>query len=405
MINLRASDIARLFIFLGAACLLAPAFATPVRLGTQVNKAAFAAEASGLPRVECVFDALDQPLHIKDMPWRRAQQDVKRAALDGFFMAIPDAEAERYASLSAPLMLENWYWFSLPHTTAAPKLHERRTGVILGSHQERWLWERNITPSVVARELEQLIKLLFSGRIEGVIADKEVFEHAARQMGVAREDYQFEFLTYMPLAVYFGNHYLRQHPDFLPAFNRHIPQCMKEPFLLSSNERNIIKERIGFLRDWLQDAALQQTVAHYNYLHAAWPQEAILQRDLQWRQAVGAGDETVLSAMVDETLSAQLRQWREQHDIVNEIIVTDVRGLNLATTPWSTDYWQGDEEKFVAAIAADYGQWEFGEVAYDTSTSRFQVSVSAPIYMPGHVYPQGTMILGIDIHRILQKDF
>ena len=406
MINFPRSLLLRPFICLGIFCLLPPvAAALPVHLGTQINDAALAAETSGLPLVECVFETLDQTLHIRAMPWRRAQQDVKRQLLDGFFMAIPDVEAEGYATLSAPLILENWYWFSLPHTAVSPLLHERRTGVILGSHQERWLWEKKITPTLVGRDLSQLIKLLFSGRIEGVIADKEVFDYTAKQLGLTRQDYKFEFLTYMPLAVYFGNHYLRATPTFLSTFNQHIPQCVKEPFELSPGEQEIVKERANFIRDWLRDDTLQQTLKEVNHLHTTLSQEEILERDLQWRRAVETGNTAALWTMVNENLSTQLQRWRAQHDFVNEIIVTDVRGLNVATSPWSSDYWQGDEEKFIAAIAADYGQRALGEVEYDRSTGKFQVSVSAPIYIPGHIYPQGALIVGVDIHRALQKSF
>jgi len=401
----------RRWVFLGLVLLVQMPFgiAASVRLGTQIHSASDAAEPRELSLVACVFDALDQPLHIQTMPWRRAQQDVKRESLEGFFMAIPDAEAARYATLSAPLMLENWYWFSLPQQATSRPLSERRTGVILGSHQERWLWERQMTPSLVGRSLPQLLKLLVAGRIEGVIADKEDFERVAKAMDLSPADYAYEFISYMPLAVYFGDHFLRQQPGFLPAFNREVYSCVKEPFFLSDNEEDSIRQLLQFVPQWLQQSQLQQALKAHNQQHTDFPLEEILQRDHQWRQALSGGDEQVLTDLVNAELTAHLQHWLSQHDFINEIIVTDKRGLNVAVLPWSSDYWQGDEEKFTAAIDADYGQYVFSGVEYDASTARFQLSASSPIYLPGELEPQGVFILGIDIHRAfyhaLQKEF
>ena len=38
--------------------------------------------------VRCVFEALEQPLRIRVLPWKRAQYEVKNGVSDGFFGCI-----------------------------------------------------------------------------------------------------------------------------------------------------------------------------------------------------------------------------------------------------------------------------------------------------------------------------
>lgn len=65
-------------------------------------------------QINCIMQQTQQPYKLLPMPWRRAKQEVKMGRIDGYFTAIPNDEMNDYAKLSAPLFLENWYWFWHP---------------------------------------------------------------------------------------------------------------------------------------------------------------------------------------------------------------------------------------------------------------------------------------------------
>ena len=109
-------------------------------------------------------------------------------------------------------------------------------------------------------------------------------------------------------------------------------------------------------------------------------------------------------SLVNQTLSAQLREIKKQADgLLTEIIIADRRGLNLAISDITSDYWQGDESKFTAAFAQPSNSLLFGEVAYDESSKHFQVQLSLPLNAEADNEPLGVMILGVDVERALAQ--
>ena len=120
-----------------------PVFATNVQLGTNVSdfEQFYNRGGGSVEHIQCIFDHLGYTPEVQRMPWRRARQEVSTGKIDGFFTAIHTPEVDKYATLSSPLLLENWYWY-WPAGTKTPGEARRgglRIGAILGSHQAVWL--------------------------------------------------------------------------------------------------------------------------------------------------------------------------------------------------------------------------------------------------------------------------
>lgn len=62
-----------------------------------------------------------------------------------------------------------------------------------------------------------------------------------------------------------------------------------------------------------------------------------------------------------------------------ELFVTDDQGANVAAYPATSDYWQGDEDKFTESFVGN-GRVFVGEQEYDESTNKVAVQVSVPVY-------------------------
>lgn len=385
-----------------------PVFATDVQLGTNVSdfEQFYNRGGGSVEHIRCIFDHLGYTPDIQRMPWRRARQEVSTGKIDGFFTAIQTPEVERYATLSAPLLLENWYWY-WPAGTEAPD-HWRngvRLGAILGSHQAVWLDQQGYPVHMRISNLPQLIKLLLSGRIDAFIADRDHMRAAVDALGIAENQYQERFLRYMPLGVYFGNEFLASRPEFLRAFNRHIIECTESGFVMSASEQADLHHWLApMLRDWQRAPGLVTALKAQNRRHADLDEETQEQLDREWQLAFREGDYRKVQPWLDQALSDRLRALAVDADgRITEVILTDQRGLNVAISDMTSDYWQGDEAKFQRALALDAGQLNFEPVVYDESTRRFQVHVSQPVMDPDTGERLGVLIVGVDIDKAMSR--
>ncbi|HDR27629.1 hypothetical protein [Rhodovulum sp.] len=128
-----------------------------------------------------------------------------------------------------------------------------------------------------------------------------------------------------------------------------------------------------------------------------YDQARIDELDLVWRAQVGAADSPMISPMLASPVSGYLReQSAATNGQVTEIILMDAKGLNVAVSEVTSDYWQGDEEKHFLTHAIGPDAIHFGEVEFDQSSQRYQVEVSFTIADPETGTPIGAMTVGVD---------
>ncbi|MCP8900666.1 substrate-binding periplasmic protein [Gilvimarinus xylanilyticus] len=356
-----------------------------------------------LSHVDCVFSHIPYQSNIIFEPWRRAQQEVRVGQIDGFFTAMEDVDIEPFATLSDPLVLQKWYWFTRADAEKATQPARLRKGAILGSHQQLWFEANGDSAYLSAQDLPQLIKLLYSGRIDAILADRAHFEKAAAALEISPDRYRAQFDRYVPLGVYFGNDFLAGHRDFHTQFNQHIHLCVPQRFALTATEQDAITQ---LLQTQIDALLHQQALLHRLRIHGAskpLSDELIQRQDSQWRARYRNGQQTELLALMDAELLGVIRAWRAENPLVSEIIVMGTQGLTLAATPVTSDYWQGDEAKFQQGAAMPAGHWFFDEVSYDQSARRFQVQVSVPVITESEHL--GVLTLGVDIENVLHKRY
>lgn len=383
----------------------------PVNLATNISSAFTSDLPSGstqnlLPHLQCIFKQMRRDYSVQIMPWRRAYQDVKSNRIDGFFTAVPMRQVDPYAVLSSPLVLENWYWFWRMDTIAPETWREGyKLGSILGSQQETWLGEAGYKVDMSANNLPQLIKLLQSKRIDVILADRDHFMHAAKELKMDANNFQSRFFRYVPLGVYFNEQFLNQNPEFLVRFNQQITGCATARFSVSEYERQQIKELLNRkIERWRHLPKLETVLKERNLKSRRFSKQEIAERDKKWMQAFMQDDFSYSIDLVDQELSAHLREIKKQsQDTITEIIVTDARGLNVAISDMTSDYWQGDEEKFTEVFSQPANTVHFGDINYDESTKRFQLHLSVPLYTEAKFEPLGVMVFGVDVEKVLSQ--
>ena len=127
--------------------------------------------------------------------------------------------------------------------------------------------------------------------------------------------------------------------------------------------------------------------------------ETIQQRDQEW---------TANDRLTPFKLSLQrnkagrfLKRTVDANPAIAEVFLTDNQGANVAAYPITSDYWQGDEEKWTAAFNNGDGTLFIGPLEEDASTSTVSVQISAPVLDRGATI--GVLVMGITLNYLEEK--
>ncbi|WP_112322395.1 PDC sensor domain-containing protein [Oceanibium sediminis] len=138
-----------------------------------------------------------------------------------------------------------------------------------------------------------------------------------------------------------------------------------------------------------------------NAAHAGLSQADVEALDAKWRAEVGAGNSPLIDGVIDHAASAWLRDMKEEMGgLITEVFVVDAKGLNVAQSDVTSDYWQGDEDKWKLTYAKSADTVQMGEVELDESTQAYQSQVSFPINDPDTGDPLGTVTVGVNLEQL-----
>lgn len=375
----------------------------PVRLNTSAEEpyqVVMKGELRGLSVdvLQCIFDRLQRPYDIKLTSLSRARHNVSQRTADGFFSSAPDSQVDGYAELSAPLLVEKWYWYALdPHVLNRPIWDRHlRIGSVLGSNSLTWLEARGIPVAQKVTRLEQLVDLLHRGRIDLLLADSHVMDSLPPQKHWQRPLLQ-RFVRYSPLGVYFSRSFLDEQPDFLKTFNQQVESCAPPGTPLSDEEQTYLRQLISQHIDrWAYHPDLLQALRDKQQQGNS--QDSIDRLDQQWRGELLLDEKPLIRSVLSSKPSSLLKGIANLYQpLFNELFISAVNGELVASSETTSDYWQGDELDFKQARHLKPGDVHISDIQYDGSTQNFQSKASAPLYDPLNGQFLGVISLGVNI--------
>jgi hypothetical protein len=146
---------------------------------------------------------------------------------------------------------------------------------------------------------------------------------------------------------------------------------------------------------------LIEAINAHNALSGAYDQAKIDALDTQWRAEVDASAKPLIDATMGNAASAYLKSVQDESlGKYTEIFAMDAKGLNVAQSTLTSDYWQGDEDKFTASYGAGADAVHIGEIEQDESTQAFQSQVSVPITDPATGALIGAITVGVDVSML-----
>ena len=130
-------------------------------------------------------------------------------------------------------------------------------------------------------------------------------------------------------------------------------------------------------------------------------QAAIMDLDSTWRAEAESADQPMIDVVMERPLSLFLADVQTaSKGLFTEIFVTDARGLNVGQSRVTSDYWQGDEERWRRTVSGGPGTINIGALVEDDSTLTVQSQVSVPVVDPKTGKVIGTATFGVNVERL-----
>ncbi|HEY7690662.1 MAG TPA: hypothetical protein VH835_18320 [Dongiaceae bacterium] len=152
------------------------------------------------------------------------------------------------------------------------------------------------------------------------------------------------------------------------------------------------------LRAIAENPLVIDAVAQQNAANSAIAQPEIDKLDQQWRAEVDGQDKALISRVMATELSNYLKQVSDDAGgLYTEIIVMDGKGLNVGQSSVTSDYWQGDEAKWLKTYPVGADAVFVDEIEKDESTQQLQSQVSFSIVDPASHQVIGAITFGVNL--------
>jgi hypothetical protein len=157
----------------------------------------------------------------------------------------------------------------------------------------------------------------------------------------------------------------------------------------------------GEIKELAANPVLVAAIVAQNAISAGYDQAKIDALDAQWRAEVDASAKPLIDATLANAASAYLAKVQEESaGKFTEIFATDARGLNAAQSAVTSDYWQGDEDKFTKTFPVGPDAVFLSDVEQDESTQTYQSQVSITVVDPATGAPIGSITVGVDLSTL-----
>ena len=353
-----------------------------------------------MPVLQCIFDSLALDMVVLEMPWIRAKRELQSGNVEGIFLT-----SENNISLGVPtnpVYLEKWH----AYTVKPPEELGRtlRLGVIRGSDEQQWLQSQGVSLFMEAVSYSQLVKQLSAERVQAFIADSKSFflENLPTK---GNDKLHSTFVRYAAKTLTFSKEYVASNPKILQQFNAAINQCNTDVTKLNKVERSKILDYVSTtVLPQFDDSMLENISRALS--EKLVDKNDVLATDTLWREAFKSGARTpIAETILANTLSFELRRIKKNNPIIGEVMLTNTNGDLLGASDYTSDFWQGDEEKVSALKNMDV---YLSDIKYDESTRKFIAHYSSRLQVksdPEEAETEAYLIIGILLEDLLIETF
>jgi hypothetical protein len=161
---------------------------------------------------------------------------------------------------------------------------------------------------------------------------------------------------------------------------------------------DLLEVKVRYARHMAFNPSIVRAVESQNGQQLALAE--IKRRDEEWKNA-GDNPTALVKNITGNSVAQYFQRRVENNSAIDEVFLTDNQGANVAAFPPTSDYWQGDEEKWTASYNNGRGVVFIGPLEFDESTQKTQVQISAPIVSRNRTI--GVLVLGVSVDYLESK--
>ena len=155
-----------------------------------------------------------------------------------------------------------------------------------------------------------------------------------------------------------------------------------------------IKNLAPKLQKWASSSEVISAVKAQNAKNVSL--DKIKEIDKKWMETSGVDD--FMKDILSNSCSEYLKKLRKENPFIVEAFAMDNKGANVSMTNKTSDYWQGDEDKFTKSYNNGNGTVHFGKLSFDESSQAYVIQVSVPVVDGGKTI--GAVTFGIDSGKV-----
>ncbi len=165
-----------------------------------------------------------------------------------------------------------------------------------------------------------------------------------------------------------------------------------------------VKTMVPSIKEWLNSEVVINSIKQQNEKHADLQAIDIDKLDKQWATETKSTNQPLINQVLSNDLSLYLKSVKTASNSgYTEIFVMDDKGLNVGQSDITSDYWQGDEDKWKNTYLAGPDGINISKVKLDESTNTHQAQLSITIVDPATGGAIGAATIGINVNAVISQ--
>lgn len=176
--------------------------------------------------------------------------------------------------------------------------------------------------------------------------------------------------------------------------------CLIFSFSIAAQSQNVppkLQQEIVKISKYANDETVIHSVEAQNQKRVTM--DEILKLDRDWIR--GSISEDFVKTLLENRCASKLKELAKEIPSSLEAFVMDNQGALVCITQKTSDYWQGDEPKWIDSFKGGAGQTVVSKREYDQSSKSTLVHVSVPIMEQQKAI--GVLCVGINLTKLAEE--
>lgn len=357
--------------------------ANTLKIGSIDKNLGFVKKDSVLKILSCTTQISESSIDIIELPKARVLKNFSANILDGYY-PVSSLDGDSSKSGLFPLYIDEFLLISLDEIN----LNGPKSIGVIGDSAD---YIQKFIPTNFNLYKVQSVDALFGG-----LARKRSKAIAIRRSQIPEkfslEQYKIKSLYFESMGVKINNSFIVKSKSSNELLNLKFKQCLEDfKFFLDDFKKQIIYSKLKF------------DIAKLSYTFAtSLPVVTNLkEKEIIWRGDKSSKRSELVREVLDGPISVKLKKSLQKYNFITEAFVFDKNGALLGSISEGSDFDQSDEEKYsLINKSTKFELSHIQNIYFDSSTGRFQLSVSLPLFNSSNEFIGG-IFFASDINDLL----